>query len=218
MGPRTCGGGIDCRYFGCVMESEHSSRQVLTTGEVAKLCNVAPRTVSKWFDSGRLRGYRIPGSKDRRIPLDQLVAFMRAHGLPLNGLETGARRVIMLDDDRAFTQAVERALSETGRYEVSLADSAFEAGALVQELRPHVLIVDVGRSDVVPRDMRRYLRAAPELRDLIVIGMGRGLSGHDGQALLQVGFDGFLSKPFELQRLIQLVETLRQETVSGGVG
>ena len=47
-------------------------KDILTTGEVAKICNVAPRTVSKWFDSGQLRGYRIPGSKDRRIPLAQI--------------------------------------------------------------------------------------------------------------------------------------------------
>src|SRR6478736_2719268 len=51
-------------------------KDVLTTGEVAKICNVAPRTVSKWFDSGALHGYRIPGSKDRRIPLNQLIRFM----------------------------------------------------------------------------------------------------------------------------------------------
>ena len=44
-----------------------TDKEVLTTGEVAKICNVAPRTVSKWFDSGQLQGYRIPGSKDRRI-------------------------------------------------------------------------------------------------------------------------------------------------------
>ena len=34
--------------------------KVFTTGQVAKICKVAPRTVSKWFDSGRLKGYRIP--------------------------------------------------------------------------------------------------------------------------------------------------------------
>jgi excisionase family DNA binding protein len=47
-------------------------KKVFTTGQVAKICKVAPRTVSKWFDSGRLRGYRIPGSQDRRIPREQL--------------------------------------------------------------------------------------------------------------------------------------------------
>ena len=37
-------------------------KDVLTTGEVAEICKVAPRTVSKWFDSGELEGYRISGS------------------------------------------------------------------------------------------------------------------------------------------------------------
>jgi len=64
-------------FFG--LRAMPSSKDVLTTGEVAKICNVAPRTVSKWFDSGQLRGYRIPGSKDRRIPVAQLVRFMKAH-------------------------------------------------------------------------------------------------------------------------------------------
>ncbi len=59
-------------------------KNVLTTGDVAKICNVAHRTVSKWFDSGILPGYRIPGSKDRRIPLEELIRFMKSHNIPLN--------------------------------------------------------------------------------------------------------------------------------------
>lgn len=59
---------------------------VYTTGQVARLCRVAPRTVSDWFDSGRLKGYRLPGSKDRRIPRENLVAFMKANGMPLREL------------------------------------------------------------------------------------------------------------------------------------
>ena len=48
-------------------------KDVLTTGEVAKLCNVASRTVSKWFDSGQLNGYRFQA---RRIGAFQLRAFL----------------------------------------------------------------------------------------------------------------------------------------------
>jgi len=58
-------------------------KKVFTTGQVAKICKVAPRTVSKWFDSGRLRGYRIPGSQDRRIPREHLLRFLKEHGMPL---------------------------------------------------------------------------------------------------------------------------------------
>ncbi len=55
-------------------------KKVFTTGQVAKICKVAPRTVSKWFDSGRLKGYRIPGSQDRRIPREHLIRFLKEHG------------------------------------------------------------------------------------------------------------------------------------------
>ncbi len=97
-------------------------KDVLTTGEVARICNVAPRTVSKWFDSGQLRGYRIPGSKDRRIPLSQLMRFMRAHGMPLNGLDGGTTRVLIVDDKPEITESLVDALEKTGRYEVRVAE------------------------------------------------------------------------------------------------
>ena len=59
-----------------------------TTGDVSKICGVAPRTVSKWFDSGRLKGYRIPGSQDRRVPRKFLVEFLNRHSMPVpNWLE-----------------------------------------------------------------------------------------------------------------------------------
>jgi len=56
---------------------------ILTTGQVSKICNVAPRTVCRWFDSGKLRGYRIPGSKNRRILLSGLIRFMKEQNMPM---------------------------------------------------------------------------------------------------------------------------------------
>ena len=184
----------------------NSHRNVLTTGEVAKICNVAPRTVSKWFDAGQLRGYRIPGSKDRRIPLDQLVRFMRAHGIPLNGLDSGARRVLVIDDDDAVSRAIADVLADDGRYEVVTAESAFEAGAAAQDNRPHIVIVDVTLRDVVPKSIVRWFRSHSELRAVCLIGVAAGLTEAQGQALLQQGFDGYLSKPFDVHSLIRLID------------
>lgn len=56
---------------------------VLSTGEVAKICNVALRTVQKWFDSGLIKGYRIPGGRDRRIPVDELARFLEEYNMPI---------------------------------------------------------------------------------------------------------------------------------------
>lgn len=57
--------------------------KILTIGQVAKYCKVAPRTASKWFDNGRLKGYRIPGSQDRRVPVENLIKFCKQHGIPI---------------------------------------------------------------------------------------------------------------------------------------
>jgi two-component system, OmpR family, response regulator RpaA len=54
---------------------------LFTTGMIAKLCGVAPRTVSKWIDSGRLKGRRLPGSMDRRVGRAELDAFLARHGI-----------------------------------------------------------------------------------------------------------------------------------------
>lgn len=65
-------------------------KEVFTTDQVAKICKVAPSTAAKWFDSGRLKGHRIPGSQDRRIPRESLVEFLKEHGMPLGELEEEA--------------------------------------------------------------------------------------------------------------------------------
>lgn len=115
-------------------------KEVLTTGEVARLCHVAPRTVSKWFDTGQLRGYRIPGSRDRRIPLAQVQAFMRAHGIPMDAFDGGSCRVLVLG---CGGDPVWQALRGGGRYDVRTAVNGFEAGMAAQQYRPHVIVIGV---------------------------------------------------------------------------
>ena len=64
-------------------ETKRMDNKAFTTGQVAKFCQVSPSTVAKWFDQGRLKGYRVPGSQDRTIPLGELMSFLREYGLPI---------------------------------------------------------------------------------------------------------------------------------------
>ena len=58
-------------------------KNVLSTGEVAKICHVSPRTVQKWFDRKLINGYKIPGGRDRRIPRNELIRFMEENNMPM---------------------------------------------------------------------------------------------------------------------------------------
>lgn len=138
-------------------------KSVLTTGEVARICKVAPRTVSKWFDSGQLTGYRIPGGKDRRIPIDQLVRFMHAHGIPLTGLDTGICRVLVLDRSPSATAHWQNILPDRATHEVTVVPTAFEAGMRIFVAKPHVLIVGEGFADLQTSQFADAVHAYPDL-------------------------------------------------------
>ncbi|KKL83932.1 hypothetical protein LCGC14_1969800, partial [marine sediment metagenome] len=104
-------------------------KEVLTTGEVARICHVAPRTVSKWFDTGKLKGYRIPGSRDRRIPFLQLLQFMRVHGMPLKELDGGTTRVLIVDPQGIAGHDAAEECAQAFAY-------GFEKGITMAMLRP----------------------------------------------------------------------------------
>ncbi len=181
-------------------------KDVLTTGQVAKICNVAPRTVSKWFDNGQLRGYRIPGSKDRRIPRQQLVRFMKAHGIPLNGLESGNTRVLVVDRDVEFTSVLNDSLEGEFGYEVRTATGVFEAGALAESFRPHVIVIDVSMPDVDAQQLCRHVHTNPELEGIRLLAMSGAMTEGQGHGYIQSGFNNFLRKPFEIRQLVDLIE------------
>lgn len=191
------------------MGRKYSKRDILTTGEVARICNVAPRTVSKWFDNGQLRGYRIPGSRDRRIPLDQLMRFMKAYGMPLGGIETGQTRLLLIDSDSDLTDLLCTAVAEQAGYDVRAAASSFEAGAAVEQFLPHVILVDSGTADINPEAIVRFLRGKTELQDTKLVAMSGGVTDDQRQAWLLMGFDDVLAKPFEIRQITELVERLR---------
>ncbi len=188
--------------------SNNNKKNVLTTGQVAKICNVAPRTVSKWFDSGQLRGYRIPGSKDRRIPAEQLLRFMKNHGIPTTGLELGTTGVLIIDDDRELSVLMCEALNSRGRYDAFAADSAFEAGVLVANNRPHVIIVDAGTPDVSITRICQTLRSHDSLSNIKLIATGASMTEGQGLGLVEEGVAGFLCKPFDLTQLEELIQSI----------
>lgn len=190
------------------MRSTMSDKKILTTGDVAKICCVAPRTVSKWFDSGKLRGYRIPGSKDRRIPVAQLVRFLRSNGMPLNGLDSGQTRVLLLDGDVSLARRLAQELDRRGDYETRVATSVIETGAMAAQWKPHAMLVDVALPDVIPKSISRWVCANEELPGTRLIAMAPSASRSQGQTLLQDGFHAFLSKPFEMRSIVKVLESL----------
>jgi len=179
-------------------------KEIFTTGEVAKICHVAPRTVSKWFDTGKLRGYRIPGSRDRRIPREHLVAFMRVHGIPMDGLDLGVGRILAVGPD--LPAGLVDAINASNQYELRAAANEFEAGVLAQQFRPHVIVVALTDGADQAAAMCRDIRSTAALQSAKVIAAAPDLTEPTRKQLLAGGFDDVLPHPYTVSQLVQAVE------------
>jgi excisionase family DNA binding protein len=146
--------------------------KVFTTGQVAKICKVAPRTVSKWFDSGRLKGYRIPGSQDRRIPREYLIKFFKEHGMPLGDLEDEAMaKVLIVAQDQVLIENLKRELPPERAFKVAVAASGFEAGIQAESFHPDCIIVDFSIGRVEALQICQNLRKNTDFGETILIAL-----------------------------------------------
>jgi len=177
-------------------------KTVFTTGEVAEICKISQQTVIRCFDSGQLRGARVPGSKYRRIPRDALIEFMKSNDISLSNLDSGKTRVLIVDDDPAIVEMLEDLLTRDGRFEVKTATNGFEAGAQTQAFKPDILLLDYMLPDINGNVVCRRIRKDPNLvHTKIIILSGAVASSEIGQ-LKAAGADDFIKKPFDVDKLI----------------
>lgn len=185
-------------------------KTVFTTGEVAKICKISQQTVIRCFESGRLRGFLVPGSKFRRIPRESLVEFMQVNNIPVEYLESGKRRVLVVDDDEAIVEMLEDLLTRDGRFEVKSASTGFEAGVLTQEFKPDILLLDYMLPDINGNVVCARIRKDPKLAQTKIIIVSGAISNAEIEKLKQAGADDFIKKPFDIDKLIlRMVELLK---------
>ena len=179
-------------------------RTVFTTGMVAKICQVAPRTVSKWFDSGRLKGYRIPGSKDRRIPRANLIQFLKEHGMPLGELENDIGKTLLISPDASLEFALNKAMREIG-LSIEVAASGFEAGGKMHEVNCVVIDYAIGHKQVDA--IVTALQGNPECLDITIIAL---YQAEDHEQANRENFSESFRKPFDIYLLAERIRSLLQ--------
>ena len=181
-------------------------KDVLTTGQVAQICNVAPRTVTKWFDAGQLKGYRIPGSRDRRIPTAELIRFMKAHNIPTDALELGKMRILILDSDWESAENISNILQSKKNCEVQTAQNSFDAGLVAQKFIPHVIMINLMAQEIDANQICKYVRTNEDLSSTKVIAIAGNLSETQIDALHHKGFDSVISNSADTQQIIRTIE------------
>ncbi|RKY09314.1 MAG: regulator [Planctomycetota bacterium] len=185
-------------------------KDLLTTGEAAEICSVSQQTIIRCFDSGRLEGFRIPGSRFRRIPRESLIKFMRENHMPLNNVETGKRKILIVDDDDEIVELMVDVLSRDGRFEIKTASSGYDAGIMTEQFRPDLVILDYMLPDINGNIVCRAIRRNRQLQNIRIIIVSGVVNAGEIKDLLDAGAEEFIRKPFDIVELVEKISRALQ--------
>lgn len=180
-------------------------KTVFTTGEAAKICKVSQQTIIRCFDSGQLKGFRVPGSRFRRIPRELLYTFMRENGIPTDALDSGKRKVLVVDDDEDLVELIVDALERDGRFDIRSVNNGFQAGMLIKEFRPDLIVLDVMLPDINGKEVCTLVRSQQAMDDVRIICISGMVEADKVQELRDAGANDFMQKPFDVDVLINRV-------------
>lgn len=193
---------------GKVNIEELRGKQIFTTGEAAEICKVSQQTIIRCFDAGRLNGFRVPGSKFRRIPREELLRFMRSNDIPTDLLQSGARKILVVDDDPEIVEMFEDIFAQDDRFEVRTATTGYDAGVLTEQFAPDLMLLDFMLPDINGNVVCQTVRRNPKFEHMKIIIVSGVVKQDEIEHLLGAGADDFIKKPFDLEQLMSRVEAL----------
>jgi excisionase family DNA binding protein len=185
-------------------------KDLFTTGEAAEICKISQQTIIRCFDAGRLEGFRVPGSRFRRIPRQSLVKFMKENKIPLDSIESGKRKVLIVDDDAEIIELIVDVLNRDGRFETKTASSGYEAGMATEKFRPELILLDYMLPDVNGNVVCQTIRKNPEFENIRIISVSGVVKQDEIAQLLKSGAQDFIRKPFDVTELTGKITSVLQ--------
>ncbi len=183
-------------------------KEVYSTGEAAKICKVSQQTIIRCFDSGKLQGFYVPGSRFRRIPRESLARFMKENSIPVSALDSGKKKVLVVDDEQDIVDLLVDILQQDGRFEVKTASTGYDAGLLTQQFRPDVIVLDYLLPDINANVVCKTIRSDPTLADTRIIIISGMVEEDKIRDLRELGIHAFMRKPFQIEELVGKIAEL----------
>jgi excisionase family DNA binding protein len=179
----------------------------LTTGEVAAFCHVTDRAVLKWIEEGKLKAYRTPGNHSR-INTADILNFLKEYNMPIpeEFQPGGAKKILIVDDDKEMVSAIRRVLANQRKYEIDVAYDGFTAGKKFVEFRPDLVLLDIRMPGLDGYEVCSLLRQNPETQGIKVIIISGILDMDAVEKIMKIGANDYLTKPFRNEFLVMLVE------------
>jgi len=190
------------------MRGVEKMKDLYTTGEAAEICKISQQTIIRCFDTGKVEGFRVPGSKFRRIPRSSLIKFMKDHSIPLDNIDSGRKKILIVDDDSEIVELMTDVLTRDGRFEIKTAVSGYDAGIQTQQFRPDLILLDYMLPDVNGNVVCHTIKKNPEFENIKIIIVSGVIKNDEVAQLLKSGAEDFIKKPFNIVELTDKISTV----------
>jgi DNA-binding response OmpR family regulator len=130
---------------------------------------------------------------------------MKDNRIPLETLDSGKKKVLIVDDDAEIVDLLLEVLSKDGRFETKTATSGYEAGIQTQRFRPDCILLDYMLPDVNGSVVCHTIRRNPEFENIKIIIVSGVIKQDEIDQLLKSGAQDFVKKPFDITDLIKRI-------------
>ena len=183
-----------------------TERRYLTTGDVARACEVSSASVKKWIAQAKLRAIRTPG-RHFRITVEEFQRFRAAYGFPLE--PQTARRILVVDDSPLVVDFIVDALRDLQPgSKLESACNGYEGLLKVGSFGPDLLVLDLRMPGLDGLEVCRRVKANPATRATRILVITAFVDEGTAEEARRAGADGFLRKPLRLDDLTAEVERL----------
>jgi excisionase family DNA binding protein len=204
-----------------MMGKKEKKVRIFSALEVADICGVVNQTAINWIKNGFLKAFMTPGGQ-YRVYAEDLFAFLSSRGMRIpaelaESQEEGPdwQRILIVDDDQTINTAIKRYLArKMPNHTVMQAFDGFEAGKLISEARPGVILLDISLPGIDGHKLCRRIKEDQALGSPIIIAI-TGIADDDVEAtILGEGADAFFRKPLSFEKLEEKIEELSKARVA----
>lgn len=180
--------------------------KTLTSGEIASYCDVNLRTVIRWIESGKLKGFKLPGRGNNRVLVEDFIEFLDRHDMPIpDGLKGAViPSILIVDDEMPVAKSIQRVARRAG-YESYIASGGFQAGIMLSQYNPKVMTLDLSMPGMDGYSVIHFTREQSKHKDLKIVVIS-ALDEENLQRALDIGADATLQKPFSNHDLTSVLE------------
>jgi excisionase family DNA binding protein len=190
--------------------------KIYTTYQIGKFCQVNIRTVIRWIETGKLKAYSTPGGH-RRVKWGDLITFLTQNRMPIPREleEAKKKKILVVDNDPEFLETATKFLNMIPDSEVSTTASGFDAGILVAEWLPDLILLNFLIPDLDGFEVIRKLRDNTRLKKIPVVAVTSSLDAEETNRIKNSGIDAVITKPIDRDGFIKKIDRL---LYSAGVG